>query len=379
MSARKRDYYEVLGVGRDATAEQIKSAYRKAALRWHPDRNPDNLKEAEARFREATEAYGVLSDPQKRAAYDTYGHAGVSGQVVFDSDFGRTIFEEFQDIFGDLFGFEQVFGAGRGRRANRPQRGSDLRYDLKLTFEEAAQGARMKVKVPRMETCSNCRGSGAKPGTQRSSCQTCGGRGQVIYQQGFFTVTRTCPACHGQGQVVREPCPACLGQGRLQAERTVELRIPAGVDSHTRLRIAGEGEAGINGGPPGDLYVVIEVDEHPFFERRNSDLYCTIPINIAQAALGTELMVPTLNGEEKLKIPAGTQSGSVFRLKGHGLPDPHGGPRGDLFVHVRVLTPEKLSREQRRLFEQLAETLETSNRPAERSSGFFEKVKDIFG
>lgn len=378
MTTTKRDYYEILGVPRDATPEQIKSAYRKAALRWHPDRNPDNHKEAEERFREATEAYSVLSDPQKRAAYDAYGHAGLRGQVVFDADFGRSIFEEFQDIFGDLFGFEQIFGGGRGRRSNRPQRGSDLRYDLKLSFEEAARGTRTKIKVPRLEVCTTCRGSGARPGTQRSSCQTCGGRGQVVYQQGFFTLTRTCPVCHGQGQVIRELCPNCRGEGRLQVERTVEVRIPAGVDSHTRLRIAGEGEAGRNGGPPGDLYVVLEVEEHPFFERRNSDLYCTIPINIAQAALGTEISVPTLNGEEKLKIPPGTQSGSVFRLKGHGLPDPHGGARGDLFVHVRVLTPEKLTREQRRLFEQLAETLETQNRPAERSSRFFEKVRDIF-
>ncbi len=377
MTTTKRDYYEVLGVPRDATPEQIKSAYRKAALRWHPDRNPDNHKEAEERFREATEAYSVLSDPQKRAAYDTYGHAGLSGQVVFDADFGRSIFEEFQDIFGDLFGFEQIFG-GRSRRSNRPQRGSDLRYDLKLSFEEAARGTRMKIKVPRLEVCATCRGSGARPGTQRMSCQTCGGRGQVVYQQGFFTLTRTCPVCRGQGQVIREACPSCRGEGRVQVERTVEVRIPAGVDSHTRLRIAGEGEAGRNGGPPGDLYVVLEVDEHPFFERRNSDLYCTIPINIAQAALGTEINVPTLNGEEKLKIPPGTQSGSVFRLKGHGLPDPHGGARGDLFVHIRVLTPEKLTREQRRLFEQLAEMLDAQNRPAERSSRFFEKVRDIF-
>ncbi|MCL6481405.1 MAG: molecular chaperone DnaJ [Firmicutes bacterium] len=378
MTTTKRDYYEVLGVPRDATPEQIKSAYRKAALRWHPDRNPANHKEAEERFREATEAYSVLSDPQKRAAYDAYGHAGLSGQVVFDADFGRSIFEEFQDIFGDLFGFEQIFGSGRGRRTSRPQRGSDLRYDLKLSFEEAARGTRMKIKVPRREVCATCRGSGARPGTQRVSCQTCGGRGQVVYQQGFFTLTRTCPVCHGQGQVIREVCPSCRGEGRVQLERTVEVRIPAGVDSHTRLRIAGEGEAGRNGGPPGDLYVVLEVEEHPFFERRNSDLYCTIPINIAQATLGAEISVPTLNGTETLKIPPGTQSGSVFRLKGHGLPDPHGGARGDLFVHIRVLTPERLTREQRRLFEQLAETLEAENRPAERSSRFFEKVRDIF-
>jgi molecular chaperone DnaJ len=376
----KRDYYEVLGVGRTASADEIKSAFRKAALRWHPDRNPGNKQEAEARFREVAEAYGVLSDAQKRTLYDRYGHAGVSGAGI-PVDFGRSVFEEFQDIFGDLFGFEEVFGGrrpGRGGR-NRPQRGADLRYDLTLTFEEAARGTQTKIKVPRLDLCDTCAGTGAKPGKGPSPCQHCGGHGQVRYQQGFFTVTRTCPQCGGAGQVIGDPCGKCRGSGRVQRERTIELRIPPGVDTHTRMRISGEGEPGANGGPPGDLYVVLQVEEHPFFERRNSDLYCTIPINMAQAALGAEIRVPTLDGEQKLKIPEGTQTGSIFRLSGHGLPDPHSGHKGDLYVNIRVVTPTRLTREQKRLIQQLAETLEKENQPARRDSSLFEKFKDIFG
>jgi molecular chaperone DnaJ len=375
--AQKRDYYEVLGAPRAAGQDEIKSAYRKAALKWHPDRNPEKKQVAEERFREATEAYSVLSDPQKRAAYDRYGHAGVSG-VSFDAGFSSTIFEEFQDIFGDFFGFEDILGGGR-RGRSRTRRGGDLRYDMTLTFEEAATGVTTKIKLPRQEFCEACNGTGAKAGTGVVACESCGGRGQLHYQQGFFTITRTCPVCQGAGQVVRERCPECRGQGRIEKERTIELRIPPGVDTGTRLRITAEGEPGINGGPPGDLYVVLEVKEHPFFERRNSDLYCTIPITVAQAALGAEIMVPTLNGEEKLKIPEGTQTGSIFRLKGKGLPDPHGGGKGDLYINIRVVTPTKLTREQRRMLEQLGETLKVENRPAERSSSFFEKVKDIFG
>jgi len=376
-AAQKRDYYEVLGVGRTASTDEIKSAYRKAALKWHPDRNLDKKHTGEERFREATEAYSVLSDPQKRAAYDRFGHAGVSG-VGFDPGFSRTIFEEFQDIFGDFFGFEETFGGGR-RTRSRVQRGADLRYDMTLTFEEAATGVTTKIRVPRLEFCEACNGTGAKAGTGVVACESCGGRGQLHYQQGFFTITRTCPACQGAGQVVRERCPECRGQGRLERERTIELRIPPGVDSQTRLRVPGEGEKGANNGPPGDLYVVLEVKEHPFFERRGADLYCTIPISIAQAALGAEVLVPSLNGDERLKIPEGTQTGSTFRLKTKGLPDPHGGGKGDLYVNVRVVTPTKLTREQRRMLEQLGETLQVENRPAERNSSFFEKVKDIFG
>lgn len=379
-TTNKRDYYEVLAVTREATTEQIKSAYRKAALKWHPDRNPENKQEAEENFRQCTEAYTILSDVEKRSLYDRYGHAGVSSGGM-DAGFNSTIFEEFQDIFGDLLGMQDIFGGGRGRRGgrgSRGQRGADLRYDLTLTFEEAAAGVTSKIKVARREICEACNGTGAKPGSGMASCQTCHGRGQLHYQQGFFSVSRTCPACQGAGQVIRDACAECRGQGRIERERTHELRIPAGVDSGTRVRYTGEGEQGINGGPPGDLYVFIEVKEHPFFERRNSDLYCAIPVTIAQAALGAKVKVPTLNGEEDLDIPEGTQSGQIFRKKGKGLPNPHGG-RGDLYVNVRVVIPAKLTREQRRLFEQLGEVSKSENKPIERSSSFFDKVKDIFG
>lgn len=376
---KQRDFYEVLAVSRTASVDEIKASYRKAALKWHPDRNPENKDEAEHKFRECTEAYSVLSDPQKRQVYDTYGHAGLAG-VGGSTDFNGTIFQDFHDIFGDFFGFEDLFGGGAGRRGGRRvQRGADLRYDMTLTFEEAAVGVNTKIRVPRQEYCETCNGTGAKKGTGVVSCQACGGRGQIVYQQGFFTINRTCPACQGAGQIVKERCPDCRGQGRVERERTIELRIPPGVDTGTRLRVQGEGEPGPNGGPAGDLYVVLEVKEHTFFERRNADLYCTIPLSIAQAALGTELQVPGLAGEERLKIPEGTQSGAVFRVKGKGLPDPHGGGRGDLYYHVRVLTPTKLTREQRKLIEQLNATLKVDNKPADRNSSIFDKVKDIFG
>jgi len=375
----QRDYYEVLGITKTASVEEIKSAYRKSALKWHPDRNPESKEEAEVRFRECTEAYSVLSDSQKRQIYDTYGHAGLAGAGA-SSDFNSTIFQDFHDIFGDFFGFEDLFGATSGRRGrNRVQRGADLRYDMTLSFEEAANGVTTKIRVPRQEYCEACNGTGAKKGTGVVSCQTCGGRGQLVYQQGFFTINRTCPACQGAGQIVKERCAECRGQGRVNRERTIELRIPPGVDTGTRLRVQGEGEPGPNGGPAGDLYVVLEVKEHTFFERRGADLYCTIPLSMAQAALGTELQVPGLSGEERLKIPEGTQSGAVFRVKGKGLPDPHGGGRGDLYYHVRVLTPTKLTKEQRKLMEQLDATLKVDNKPAERGSSIFDKVKDIFG
>jgi molecular chaperone DnaJ len=372
----QRDFYETLSVARTASVDEIKSAYRKAALKWHPDRNPQNKQEAEAKFREATEAYSVLSDPQKRQVYDTYGHAGLSG--ASGADFNSTIFQDFHDIFGDFFGFEDLFSGGR-RGRSRVQRGSDLRYDMSLAFEEAAAGVTTKIKLARQEYCEVCNGTGAKAGTGVAACQTCGGRGQLAYQQGFFTITRTCPACQGAGQIIRERCPDCHGQGRLERERTIELRVPPGVDTGTRLRVTGEGEPGPNGGPAGDLYVVLEVKEHPYFERRGADLYCTIPVSVVQAALGTELQVPGLNGEERLKIPEGTQSGAVFRIKGKGMPDPRGGGKGDLYYHVRVMTPVKLTREQRKLVEQLGATLKVENKPAERNSTLFDKVKDIFG
>jgi molecular chaperone DnaJ len=379
-TSTKRDYYEVLGVARDCSADQIKSAYRKAALKWHPDRNPEKKDEAEHYFREATEAYSVLSDPQKRPIYDRLGHAGLDSRG-FDpsSGFNATIFEDFQDIFGDLFGFEDIFGGGRRRgRGQRGQRGADLRYDMSLSFEEAATGVNTKIRVSRMESCESCHGTGAKPGTGMSACKTCGGRGQMSYTQGFFSITRTCPACAGAGQVIREACTQCRGQGHIARERTLEVGVPAGVDSGTRLRMAGHGEPGTNGGPAGDLYIFLEVKEHAVFERRGADLFCTIPISITQAALGATVKVPTLSGEEELEIPEGTQSGQIFRRKSKGLPNPHGG-RGDLYVNIRVVIPSKLSKEHRRVLEQLGQTMKVENKPEERSSSFFDKVKDIFG
>jgi len=373
----QRDYYEVLGVTRTASLDEIKAAYRKCALKWHPDRHPQDKAEAEVKFRESTEAYSVLSDSQKRQIYDTYGHSGLSG-AAGGVDFSGTIFQDFHDIFGDFFGFEDLFSGGR-RGGRRSQRGSDLRYDMTLTFEEASAGVNTKIKIPRQEFCGACNGTGAKAGTGVVACQTCAGRGQLAYQQGFFTITRTCPACQGAGQIIKERSAECRGQGRNEKERTIDLRIPPGVDTGTRLRVQGEGEPGPNGGPTGDLYVVLEVREHAFFERRGADLYCTIPISIAQAALGAELQVPGLAGDEKLKIPEGTESGAVFRARGKGLADPHGGGKGDLYYHVRVLTPTKLTREQRKLIEQLGTSLKVDNKPAERGSSLFDKVKDIFG
>lgn len=374
--SERRDCYEILGVERSANADEVKSAYRKAALKWHPDRNPQSKQEAEAKFREATEAYSILSDPQKRATYDRFGYAGLS-RGGFDG-VNQTIFDEFQDIFGDFFGFEDIFGGRRGGRG-RSQRGADLRYDMKLTFEEAASGVNTKIRIPRLEFCEVCNGTGAKAGTGVVACVTCGGRGQIHYQQGFFTISRTCPDCRGAGQIVRESCPDCRGKGRVERNRTIDLRIPPGVDSNTRLRVPGEGEPGSNSGPAGDLYVVLEVKPHPYFERRDADLYCTVPVSIVQAALGTEIVVPGLNGEETVKIPEGTQTGEIIRLKGKGMPDPHGGGKGDLYVNIHVEVPTKLTREQRRLFEQLGATLPVENRPAHRDSSLFEKVKDIFG
>ncbi|HTV60546.1 MAG TPA: molecular chaperone DnaJ [Verrucomicrobiae bacterium] len=378
--SKQQDFYEVLGVPRDATAEQIKSAYRKAAMKWHPDRNPESKQEAEENFRLASEAYTILSDTQKRAVYDRYGHAGLDSRGFETGGFNSTIFEEFQDILGDMLGFDPGMGGGRrrGGRGQRGQRGADLRYDMSLSFEEAASGVTTKIRIVRNEICEACNGSGAKSGTGMSVCQTCQGRGQLAYQQGFFAITRTCPACQGTGQVIRDACTSCRGQGRVQRERTLEIGIPAGVETGTRLRMTGQGEPGSNGGAAGDLYIFLEVKEHPFFERRGADLTCTIPISIAQATLGAKIRVPTLKGDEELEIPDGTQSGQIFRKKGKGLPNPHGG-RGDLYISVAVVIPQKVSREQRRILEQLGQSLKVDNKPVERSSSFFDKVKDIFG
>lgn len=371
----KRDYYEVLGVSRHAREDEIKKAYRRAALEWHPDRNPQRKHEAEERFKELTEAYSVLMDPEKRAAYDRYGHAGVGAQPF--TSFDESIFADFRDIFGDFFGFEELFGFHGARSRSRVRRGRDLRYDLDISFEEAARGVDTRIKIPRLETCAACHGSGARKGTGMVTCSACHGRGQLHYRQGFLTVSRTCPQCQGAGQVVRDPCKECNGQGQVRRERTLEIKIPAGVDNGTRLRIAGEGEAGPNGGPPGDLYVVLSVAEHEFFERREANLYCSIPISFPQAALGSEIKVPTLDGDQTLKVPPGTQSGTIFRLPGKGFPNVAGHGRGDLFVEVRVEIPAKLTREQKQLIEQLAATLPAENRPAGKAS-LFERVKDIF-
>jgi molecular chaperone DnaJ len=373
--SQKRDYYEVLGVSREASDQEIKSAYRRLAMQHHPDRNPDNKEESEEKFKEITEAYTILADAQKRAAYDRYGHQAVSGSGA-GPDFNSTIFSGFEDIFGDLFGFGDIFGRG-GRGGSRSNGGIDLRYDLELTLEEAAKGLETKIKIPRWEACSACEGTGAKPGSKPVTCTTCNGRGQLRHQQGFFTVTRTCPQCQGLGQMVRDACVVCKGEGRMSADRVLDLRIPPGVDEGTRLRVSGEGGVAARGGVPGDLYVILKVREHEFFERRGTDLYYTIPISVSQAALGADIKVPTLSGEEKLRIPEGTQSGAMFRVRNQGMPSLEGRGRGDLYVSVFVVTPTRLSRDQKRWLEILAPFVRVDNRPLERSAA--EKVKDVIG
>jgi molecular chaperone DnaJ len=357
----KRDYYEVLGVTRTANDQEIKSAYRRLAVKYHPDKNPGDA-EAEEKFKEAAEAYQVLSDPDQRRRYDRFGHSGVSSGA--GATWGAPGFGGIEDILGDLFGFGDVFGAGGGRgsgsagggaRRTAAQRGADLRYDLEISLEEAASGMAASLRIPRLETCEKCQGSGAAEGTQPETCATCSGAGQVRYQQGFFSVARTCGTCRGTGRIIKTPCENCKGAGRVEREKMMEIKIPAGVETGSRLRIAGEGEAGTQGGPTGDLYVVIHVKEHEQFERQGSNLYSSVPITFAQAALGAEVSVPTLDGQQNLKIPAGTQTGTVFRLKNHGVPVLGGRGRGDMFVSVTVVTPTTLTREQRRLLEQLAD------------------------
>jgi len=370
----KRDYYEVLGVTKTASEQEIKSAYRRLAVKYHPDKNPNDAS-AEEKFKEAAEAYGVLQDSEQRRRYDRFGHAGVSTGAGAGS-WGAPGFGGIEDILGDLFGFGDVFGGSRsGSRRSAAQRGADLRYDLEITLEEAANGMTAQLRIPRLEGCEACKGSGAAPGTQAESCQTCGGTGQVRYQQGFFSVARTCGTCRGAGQVIKAPCKECKGDGRVQKEKQMEVKIPAGVETGSRLRVQGEGEAGTQGGPAGDLYVVIHVEEHEEFERQGSNLYEAVPITFAQAALGADIMVKTLDGEEKLKIPLGTQTGTVFRLKGKGMPQLGGRGKGDLFVSVSVVTPTSLTREQRRLLEQLAEV---ESKDLE-NKGLVDKVRDIFG
>ena len=374
--ATKRDYYEVLGVSRGASEAEIKSAYRKLAVRFHPDKNPGDA-EAEEKFKEAAEAYSVLSDADQRARYDRFGHAGVSSSAGAQGGWGAQGFGGIEDILGDLFGFGDVFG-GRGGASGRrsaAQRGADLRYDLEMSLEEASTGMTAQLRVPRLEACEECKGSGAAPGTQPETCPGCAGAGQVRYQQGFFSVARTCGQCRGSGRVIRTPCEKCKGAGRVEREKQIEVKIPAGVETGSRLRLAGEGEAGVQGGPAGDLYVVIHVKEHETFERQGNNLYASVPVTFAQASLGSEISVPTLEAQENLKVPAGTQTGTVFRLKGHGMPVLGGRGRGDLFVSVTVVTPTTLTREQRKLLEQLAQIEEKDLS----DKGLMDKVRDIFG
>jgi molecular chaperone DnaJ len=369
----KRDYYEVLGVSRTAKDQEIKSAYRRLAMRYHPDKNPNDAT-AEEKFKEAAEAYSVLADQEQRRRYDRFGHAGVSSGT--GPSWGAPGFGGIEDILGDLFGFGDVFGGGRsGSRRSSAQRGADLRYDLEITLEEAAQGMTAQLRIPRLEGCGTCKGSGAAAGTEPETCNTCGGAGQIRYQQGFFSVARTCHACRGVGRIINNPCAECKGAGRVEREKQMEVKIPAGVETGSRLRVQGEGESGTSGGPAGDLYVVIHVSEHERFERQGSNLYVAVPITFAQAALGAEINVNTLDGEEKLKIPVGTQTGTVFRLKGKGMPALGGRGRGDLFVSATVITPTSLTREQRKLLEQLAnvESKDLEDR------GLVDKVRDIFG
>lgn len=368
-TVEKRDYYEVLGVERGASIDEIKKAYRKLALKYHPDKNPGDA-EAEEKFKEAAEAYGVLSDEEKRARYDRYGHAGTSNMGGFDP----SQFSDFGDILGDLFGFGDVFGGGR-RRANRATRGNDLRYDLTLAFEEAVFGKDVTINVPRVVTCTTCSGSGAKKGTQPVTCSGCAGTGQIRYSQGFFAVSRTCPQCGGAGKVIKDPCATCNGAGRVREEKKISVKIPPGVDDGSRLRVAGEGEGGINGGPSGDLYVFISVREHPKFTRRDYDIHSEQTVSMTQAALGAEIETQTIDGVEALKIPSGTQPNQVFRLRGKGVQFLQGSGRGDHYVHVNVRVPATLSDEQRELLERLA-ALEGEQPPEQK--GVFDKVKDFF-
>jgi molecular chaperone DnaJ len=379
----KRDYYEILGLDRGATDQQIKSAYRKLALKYHPDRNPGN-KDAEEHFKEAAEAYAVLADREKRNLYDRFGHAGVTGAGAGAAGFDPTIFADFSDIFaglGDVFGFGDIFG-GRRRRGG-PQRGADLRYDLEITFHEAATGAETTIQIPREETCETCTGTGAAPGTSPEVCAQCRGTGQLRYQQGFLTVARPCSTCRGTGKTIARPCQTCRGAGRTTKERKLTVKIPAGIATGQRLRLYGEGEHGSSGGPSGDLYVVVHVQDHPFFHRDGDDLYCEIPISFPTIALGGTIAVPTLNGHEELHIPAGTQPGGRFKLRGRGMPNVSGRGHGDLHVIAKVAVPKKLTKEQKHLLEELGKTLKdetiSADGPEDAEKPFFERVKDIFG
>ncbi len=371
----KRDYYEILGVDQKASQQEIKGAYRRLAVKYHPDKNAGS-KEAEERFKEAAEAYSVLSDPNRREQYDRFGHAAVSSGAGNFRGFDPDIFADFSDILGDFFGFEDAFGGSRAGRRARPRKGADLRYDTQISFEEAIFGIKAKFKIPRQENCETCHGSGADPDHGQSTCSACGGKGQLYYQQGFFTISRSCAHCQGAGQIIKNRCSKCQGAGRITKEKVLEIKIPAGVDEGSRLRIPGEGEGGLNAGPPGDLYVVISVEEHPFFKRRDNNIYCEVPITFAQAALGDEIVIPTVAGKEKIKIPKGTQTGTVFRLKGQGVVNLNRSGRGDQFVTAVTVTPTRLNKEQKALFRQLAEISEKKDPDL---NELFERGRKIFG
>ena len=369
----KRDYYDVLGVAKNASEAEIKKAFKKLAMKYHPDRNPDN-KEAEEKFKEAKEAYDVLSDAQKRAAYDQFGHDAIAGMGGGGPGGFGGGGASFSDIFGDVFG--DIFGGGRG--GQRVYRGADLRYNLELSLEEAVNGTTVKIRVPTMAHCEECSGSGAKKGSSPSVCPTCHGQGQVRMQQGFFSLQQACPRCHGSGKIITDPCHACHGQGRVQKQKTLSVKVPAGVDNADRIRLSGEGEAGENGGPSGDLYVQIMVREHPIFKRQGNDLHCEVPISFTTAALGGELDVPTLNGRVKLKVPEGSQSGKLFRLRGKGVTSVRGGPAGDLLCRIMVETPVNLTARQRELLEEFDESMKGNNRHSPRHHSWLDGVKKFF-
>jgi len=369
----KRDYYEILGVDRSATDPEVKKAYRRIAMKFHPDRNPDD-QDADHKFKEATEAYDVLMNKEKRAAYDQFGHAGVDQSMGGGGGFQGG---GFSDIFGDVFG--DIFGGGGGGGRRGPQRGSDLRYTLEISLEEAVRGTTTEIKVPSLQHCATCDGSGAKPGTSPISCGGCGGSGQVRMQQGFFQVQQTCPQCRGRGKTISDPCVDCRGQGLVEKTKTLSVKVPPGVDTGDRIRLSGEGEAGPAGGPAGDLFVQMSVRQHSLFERDGRHLFCEVPINFVDAALGGELEVPTLDGKVKLKIPSETQTGKMFRLRGKGVQPVRGGPIGDLMCRAVVETPVNLSAKQKQLLEELRSTLtEGGNEQSPRQHGWFEGVKSFF-